>query len=269
MPSQVGITFDYQSIIALIGGYTLHCSLRKSFQLATPFIRKDLGFSKVDIGLMSSNFSIAYGLSKLLSGILSDFISPKAMFCSSLLLCSVVFFSFSQVSTLSIICLCMFMNGLSLGLGPPSLAKLVMSNVSASNRGTVWSIISFAGNCSYMMSPFLLLQFLHHGWRFLFLCGGILNIIGAILAYCLITDIITTPGITKKNTDTIKDISSTSSSTSTSTPMVNSMFLQLSKIKSLFYIEDSRRIFTKKIIFLLIGDMFVAFTLTGIMNWLG
>ena len=58
-------------------GYIFYYFTRKSFTFAMPVLMQDLGLQISDLGILSSILSITYGLSKFLSGMLSDRSNPR------------------------------------------------------------------------------------------------------------------------------------------------------------------------------------------------
>src|SRR5579885_2193719 len=58
-------------------GYVFYYISRKSLTFAMPALMTDLGFSKSDMGILASLMALTYGLSKFLSGVLSDRSNPR------------------------------------------------------------------------------------------------------------------------------------------------------------------------------------------------
>lgn len=98
--------------IGLFFGYGFYSLLRKSFSVAVPFMRVSLGLSKTDVGNIATNFSIAYGLSKFLSGIGSDYFPPNALFAIGLFLAGLSNLIFSMSTNMTALCVMWFLNGL-------------------------------------------------------------------------------------------------------------------------------------------------------------
>ena len=67
-------------------GYVFYYFTRKSFTFAMPALMQDLGFDKGQLGILASILSIAYGLSKFLSGILGDRSNPRFFMAFGLIL---------------------------------------------------------------------------------------------------------------------------------------------------------------------------------------
>ncbi len=67
----------FHIMMAMYVGYALFYFTRKSLNYAMPAMIADLGLDKSDIGIMGTLFYITYGISKFLSGILSDRSNPR------------------------------------------------------------------------------------------------------------------------------------------------------------------------------------------------
>jgi MFS transporter, OPA family, sugar phosphate sensor protein UhpC len=95
----------------LFVGYGLYSLLRKSYSVALPLMRATLSLSKTDVGNIATSFSVAYGISKFIGGVVSDFLPPEAMFAVGLFLTALsnVFFSLSTSTT--VLCIFWFFNG--------------------------------------------------------------------------------------------------------------------------------------------------------------
>ena len=84
-------------------GYGVFYFTRKSFTFALPFIVKVLPITKVEIGMVASAFYITYGLSKFLSGVISDRSNPRYFMAFGLIMTGVlnILFGFFYLSMLS------------------------------------------------------------------------------------------------------------------------------------------------------------------------
>ena len=97
--------------LGLFFGYGYYSLLRKSFSVAVPFMRTSLGLSKTDIGNIATNFSVAYGLSKFLGGVGSDYFPPDALFAVGLFLAGLSNLVFSMSTNMTSLCVMWFLNG--------------------------------------------------------------------------------------------------------------------------------------------------------------
>ena len=89
------------------------CSLSTSM----PTIKSQLSASKVDIGNISSQFSLSYGVSKLVGGFLSDIFPAYLIFIIGLTLGSVVNLAVAHVTTVRMIGMLWMLNGMGQGIG--------------------------------------------------------------------------------------------------------------------------------------------------------
>ena len=102
---------EFMLTFGLFLGYGLYSLLRKSYSVALPLMRTTLSLSKTDVGNIATSFSVAYGISKFIGGVVSDFLPPEAMFAIGLFLTALsnVFFSLSTSTT--VLCIFWFFNG--------------------------------------------------------------------------------------------------------------------------------------------------------------
>lgn len=76
-------------------------------------------------GLITSSQTLAYAISKFISGVLSDQISARWLFSSGLLIVGAINVLFSQSSSLTAFTLLWFLNGLGQGFGWPPCGKVL------------------------------------------------------------------------------------------------------------------------------------------------
>ena len=67
----------WRIFLSMYVGYVFFYFSRQSFTFAMPSLMQDLNFTKADLGILVSVLSLMYGLSKFLSGILSDRSNPR------------------------------------------------------------------------------------------------------------------------------------------------------------------------------------------------
>ncbi len=83
---------------AMYIGYVFYYFSRKSLAFAMPMMIKELGFDKSQLGLLGSILALSYGLSKFVSGILSDKSNPRFFMAFGLIITGIlnVFFGLSS-----------------------------------------------------------------------------------------------------------------------------------------------------------------------------
>lgn len=96
----------------LFFGYGIYSLLRKSFSVSVPFMRSTLGLTKSDVGNIATSFSISYGISKFVGGVVSDFLPPDILFSVGLFLAGLSNLLFSYSSQTTVLCALWFLNGI-------------------------------------------------------------------------------------------------------------------------------------------------------------
>jgi MFS transporter, OPA family, sugar phosphate sensor protein UhpC len=155
-------------------GYAFYYFSRKSFTFAMPALIQDLGFDKTQLGMLASILSLTYGLSKFVSGIISDKSNPRYFMAFGLMLTGFFNICFGLSSTLGFFALFWGLNGWFQGWGWPPSAKLLTHWYSQSERGSWWSIWNTSHNLGGAIIPILAAVIANHlGWRWAMYVPGI------------------------------------------------------------------------------------------------
>ena len=148
-PKLIDKTYRYwriRTMYSMYIGYACFYFTRKSFTFVIPQMIQDLHFTKAQIGILGSVFYITYGVSKFISGMLSDKSNPRYFMAIGLILTGIanILFGFSS----SIACLTLFWlaNGFFQGWGWPPCARLLTHWYSQSERGVWWGIWNTSHN---------------------------------------------------------------------------------------------------------------------------
>lgn len=168
-------------------GYAFYYFTRKSFTFAMPALKAELGLGNFELGLLASVFSITYGASKFISGILGDRSNPRYFMAIGLILTGIFNILFGFSSVMWAFAIFWGLNGWFQGWGWPGCAKLLTHWYSQSERGRWWSIWNtshnLGGSLMPIIAPFCAYMF---GWRYsMFVPGGICIFVGLYLMYCL------------------------------------------------------------------------------------
>lgn len=174
---------------------------RKCFSVSIPYLIKENGLTKIDIGTISSWFSLNYGIAKFIGGIISDIIPSGTLFFISILFASISVIGFGYSSSnITMLYLLWSVNGFSQGLLGPAMTKYVCDNYNNNNNNTkmesksisiftvetVWSIIICAGNIGYLIGPYVLIPLINYNnWQYCFKALGFVGIILAIIIHIL------------------------------------------------------------------------------------
>ena len=164
-------------------GYVFYYFTRKSFTFAMPALMQDLGFDKGQLGILASILSIAYGLSKFLSGILGDRSNPRFFMAFGLILTGLFNICFGLTSSIFFFAVFWGLNGVFQGWGWPPCARLLTHWYSQKERGTWWGVWNTSHSVGGALIP-LIAAFCAQlwGWRFaMYIPGGMCIVVGFFL----------------------------------------------------------------------------------------
>ncbi|WMN88238.1 MFS transporter [Vibrio parahaemolyticus] len=196
---QVDERYRYWRLHIMLGmylGYAGFYFTRKTFNYAAPAMIADLGLDKADIGMIGTLFYITYGLSKFISGIISDRSNPRFFMGVGLIATGLINIAFGFSSSLVALAALWVMNAWFQGWGWPSCSKLLTTWYSRSERGFLWAIWNTAHNVGGALIP-LLVGFLtfHYSWREGFIVPGIIGVILGVVVCWRLRDKPTTQGL--------------------------------------------------------------------------
>ncbi|XP_048417898.2 glucose-6-phosphate exchanger SLC37A4-like isoform X2 [Stegostoma tigrinum] len=170
---------------AMFVGYTLYYFNRKTFSFVMPSVMEEVTLEKDDLGLITSSQSLAYAISKFISGVLSDQISARLLFCSGLFLVGLINVFFSWSSTVPAFAVLWFLNGLAQGFGWPPCGKILRKWFEPSQFGTWWAVLSTSMNLAGSLGPLIATTMaLSYSWRVTLSLSGSIAVVLAFI--CLI-----------------------------------------------------------------------------------
>ncbi|CAL8398499.1 unnamed protein product [Boreogadus saida] len=160
--------------ICMFIGYSLYFFNRKTFSFVMPAVMEEIELDKDDLGLITSSQTMAYAISKFISGVLSDRISARWLFSIGLFVVGGINVVFSWSSTVAMFSLLWFINGLGQGCGWPPCGKVLRKWFEPSQFGTYWAVLSCSMNLAGSLGPLMatvLLQY--YDWRTILSASGI------------------------------------------------------------------------------------------------
>lgn len=183
-------------MVSMYIGYAVFYLTRKNFSYAMPAIITDLGWDKADIGLMGTLFYLTYGISKFISGIVSDRSNPRYFMGLGLIATGIINILFGLSSSIVVLSILWVLNAWFQGWGWPACSKLLTTWYSRSERGGWWSVWNTAHNLGGAMIPIIVgYTVLHYGWRYSFFIPGIIAVIVGCLLCWRLRDKPTTMGL--------------------------------------------------------------------------
>lgn len=179
----------FRILYSMFLGYAFFYFTRKSFTFATPALVAALGFDKGQLGILATILSLSYGLSKFLSGIVSDRANARYFMAIGLVLTGVFNICFGLSSSLIWFCVFWGLNGWFQGFGWPPCARLLTHWYSKSERGTWWAAWNVSHNVGGAAIPFIAAFCIEYwGWRSAMFVPGILCILMGLGLVVLLRD---------------------------------------------------------------------------------
>lgn len=155
-------------------GYVFFYFTRKSFTFVMPEMVSDLGFSYSHLGILATVLYISYGVSKFISGVLSDRSNPRYFMSIGLVLTGIANILFGMSSSLWMLALLCGLNGIFQGWGWPPVTKQLTYWYSKKERGTWWSVCSTSHSVGGLLIPIIMAYAVSYfvNWRYAMLLPG-------------------------------------------------------------------------------------------------
>ncbi|XP_061538474.1 glucose-6-phosphate exchanger SLC37A4a [Phycodurus eques] len=164
--------------LAMFVGYTLYYFNRKTFSFVMPSLMQEIKLDKDDLGMITSSQSLAYAISKFISGVLSDQISARWLFSIGLFAVGGINVVFSWSSTVAVFSALWFLNGLGQGLGWPPCGRVLRKWFEPSQFGTWWAILSCSMNLAGSLGPIIATVLAHsYSWRTILSMSGMICVV--------------------------------------------------------------------------------------------
>ncbi|XP_024910945.1 glucose-6-phosphate exchanger SLC37A4a [Cynoglossus semilaevis] len=167
----------YRSTIflAMFVGYMLYYFNRKTFSFVMPSLMQEIQLDKDDLGMITSSQSLAYAISKFISGVLSDQISARWLFSIGLFMVGGINVLFSWSSTVAVFSALWFLNGLGQGLGWPPCGRVLRKWFEPSQFGTWWAVLSCSMNLAGSLGPVIATVLSEsYSWRTILSVSGLI-----------------------------------------------------------------------------------------------
>ncbi len=159
-------------------GYAAYYFTRKNFVFALPAMVKSLHLDKSQIGLLGTLFYVTYGVSKFVSGILSDKSNPRYFMSVGLILTGVSNIAFGLCNTIPFFMLFWVLNGFFQGWGWPPCARSLCNWYSQKERGRWWAVWNTSHNVGGGLIPIIAAYCAQGwGWRYAMYVPGIIAIL--------------------------------------------------------------------------------------------
>ncbi|MEX0685684.1 MAG: MFS transporter [Balneolales bacterium] len=160
-------------------GYMFFYLCRVNISMALPQMQSDLGFDKVQLGIIVSALQITYGIGKFLNGIIADQANPRYVMGIGLLLSGLANLVFGMNSMFIVLAITWGFNGWFQSMGFPPSARLLSHWYTPKEFGRIWGIHSCSNQIGsalvFIAGGYMVLL----GWEFVFLIPSFLAFLGA------------------------------------------------------------------------------------------
>ncbi len=181
-------SWQYRVLTSTIIGYASYYFVRKNLSVAMPYMEKDLGISKVQLGLFITAHGQIYGASKFISGYLGDKCNARAFMVAGLLasaLLNILFGTSHAVLALGVIWMA---NGWVQGMGFPPCARLMthwFPPKKLATKMSLWNVShSLGGGLVLLLCGYLV----PHGWQLCFFVPAGIALVCALYLWLTLPD---------------------------------------------------------------------------------
>ena len=200
-----------QVFIGTMVGYSGYYLVRNNFSLAMPYLIKEHGYSKTQLGIAFSALALSYGVSKFLMGNVSDRSNVRKFLPLGLLLSAAVcaflplgfflgtgtctFFNISPSATTTLTVVAMycilFLLGWVQGMGWAPCGRTMVHWFSGSERGlrmAIWNVSHNIGSGLMALSTMVGLYLFMGNWESIFFFPAMIACVFAAAAFLLLRD---------------------------------------------------------------------------------
>lgn len=198
-PNQIDKSYRYWRLrifYSMYIGYAMFYLTRKNLDFIMPSLIHDLHISKIELGILGSAFYIIYGISKFISGMLSDKSNPRYFMAVGLIATGVANIFFGLSTSLWMLVFFWIINGFFQGWGWPPCARLLTHWYSIRERGCWWGLWNTSHNVGGGLIPIIAAVLATYwGWRSAMLVPGIIAILLGLWLINRLRDIPETEGL--------------------------------------------------------------------------
>jgi len=186
-------TWQWRVLLLSLFGYATFYFVRKNLGVAMPFMGKELGITKEQLGLFLTLHGVIYGISKFGNGFLADRANARVFMSVALLGSALLNVWFGVSSTVLAFGLLWMFNGWFQGMGFPPCARLIANWFPPSRFATkfaVWNMSHNVGSigivllCAFLVSG----SYFAPNWRLCFFVPAAIAIVIAVAIWFMMPD---------------------------------------------------------------------------------
>jgi sugar phosphate permease len=129
-----------RTMYSMLVGYAAFYLVRKNFSMAMPVFLEQMHYTKTDLGLMLTLFSVFYGVGKFANGVLADRANPRYFMALGLFASAIVNIFFGMSSGLFMLSLFWIANAWFQSMGWPPCARMLTHWYAPRELGTMWGV---------------------------------------------------------------------------------------------------------------------------------
>lgn len=169
-------------------GYALFYLVRNNLAVAMPALEKQLGISKIDLGLFLTLSGVIYGLSKFINGFLGDRLNARTFMALGLLLSAGANFVFGSAHLAVVMGVIWMFNGWFQGMGFPPNARLMTHWFEPRELATKMSIWNTSHSIGAALAAVLCGWLATMSWRLAFFVPAGLGVMGTLMLLIALRD---------------------------------------------------------------------------------
>ncbi|MDR0625369.1 MAG: MFS transporter [Holosporales bacterium] len=174
----------FRIMFFLMLGYAALYFIRHNISFALPGISESLGYSKIELGMLTSTSCVIYGFGKVISGLVGDKHSARVIFSLGLLCSAIANMFMGSTSSLVTMTIIWSLNSCFQSMGAPSCAKLLAYWFSHRTFGVHWALWSSSQQIGSAIIGICIAAFLPIlGWRYAFFLPGAVGMFVAWLVF--------------------------------------------------------------------------------------
>src|SRR5580698_1431748 len=195
-PAQIAAKYrvwQWRVLLLALFGYATFYFVRGNLAVAMPFLGRDLGITKDQLGLFLTLAGVVYGVSKFGNGFLADRANARVFMSTALLASALLNLWFGLSSAVLAFGLIWMFNGWFQGMGFPPCARLMANWFPPGQFATkfsIWNLSHNVGSIGIVLLCGLLVSgsFFAPNWRLCFLVPAVIAIIIAVAIWFMMPD---------------------------------------------------------------------------------
>lgn len=179
----------FRILFATMFGYATFYLVRLNFSVAIPTLQQQFGYTKTQLGMVITIFSIVYGVGKFMNGYFSDRSNARYFMTIGLVGSGIVNLFVGFGEGLVFFSVCWAVNAWFQSMGAPPVVRLLTHWFSPQELATKWAIWNcsqpIGGAVIYVLAGYLVSN---HGWQSAFYVPAVLSLVVSVFLFNRLRD---------------------------------------------------------------------------------